>query len=96
MTYTNDSSNPLRTFLLLFTEDTMLPAVVTDIVANANTLDNVCDVTKYYMFLFLAITNTHRMLQTSPPDGLLSNNGPVLHTFLQQHDKKRQLPTCPL
>jgi hypothetical protein len=72
---------------------------LTDIVATANTLDNglspVCDVTEYYMFLFLAITNTNRKLHTRPPDRLLTNNGPVLLTFLQQHDKMRQIPTCP-
>jgi hypothetical protein len=56
----NDSSSLLRIFLLLSTENITLQAVETDIVTIADILDTgpfpICDVNKYEMFLFLAIT----------------------------------------
>jgi hypothetical protein len=46
-------------------------------------------------FVSLRGYNTNRTLHTRPPDSLLSNNGPVLHIFLQLHDKMRQIATSP-
>jgi hypothetical protein len=51
----------------------------------------VSDMTEYEMSLFLTITVQMGELHTRPTNRLLGNMGSVLHAFLQQHNKTRQI-----